>query len=164
MGSIFGQVKGDIGGNITKLRKSHAENPGAFTTLQQMVQHDITNKTTAKSNSATESLLWLKRAFQFIILLLDRMAGSSDEMKKCANDAYEPTLGKVHNFVVKKMFQAGVGMVPYRHDFLLKLGPDEASVIADMKVFLQTFHPPFQTIVALYAAHSKEKGFEDLIH
>ena len=62
MGSIFGQVKCDIGGNITKLRKSHAENPGAFTTLQQMVQHDITNKTTAKSNSATESLLWLKRS------------------------------------------------------------------------------------------------------
>jgi hypothetical protein len=156
----------------------------------------------------------LIRAFQFIILLLDRMAGSEDEMKKCANvtapnithththaraherhtlmraratrtlhhqttagqcacaqtmlyvvaadrrqtglrwadtrgffggesdkwrqparlhplffvwqDAYEPTLGKVHNFVVKKMFQAGVNMVPARKDFILKLGPDEA--------------------------------------
>jgi hypothetical protein len=61
MGSIFGQVKGDIGGNIAKLRKSHAENPAAFTTLQKMVQADIAAKTTNKSNSATESLLWLKR-------------------------------------------------------------------------------------------------------
>lgn len=53
-----------------------------------------------------------------------------------SQDAYEPTLGKVHNFVVKKMFQAGVGMVPYRHDFLLKLGPDEACHLRTFRVVL----------------------------
>merc|ERR1711998_9233 len=156
MGMIFGQVKSDIGGNITKLRKSFAAAPEASVTLQKMVQADIANKTTTKSGSATESLLWLKRAFEFIIGLLIKLAGTDDEMKKCANDAYEATLSKVHGFMIRKTFQMGVGAVGARKDFLLKQGPDEASVITDMKAFLDVFNPIFATIVKLYLENKLE--------
>merc|ERR1711998_197742 len=107
MGSVFGQVKGDIGGNITKLRKSAAADEANAATLQKLVQVDIDTKKTTKSGSATESLLWLKRAFEFIILLLDKLSNTTDEMKVCANAAYEATLSKFHGWIIRKTFGAG---------------------------------------------------------
>ena len=147
---IFGQVKGDIGGNITKLRKSYATNEAEFTTIQKMVQTDITNKTTTKSGSATESCLWLKRAFEFITLLLEKLATSEEELSKCAGAAYEATLQKFHGRIIKKTFGAGLSACGSRKDFLCKLSADEKTAVTEMQAFLDAFKPKFGTIVVRF--------------
>merc|ERR1711998_245181 len=158
MGSVFGQVKGDIGGNITKLRKSAAADEANAATLQKLVQVDIDSKKTTKSGSATESLLWLKRAFEFIILLLDKLSNTTDEMKVCANAAYEATLSKFHGWIIRRTFGAGLSVCGAKKEFLLKLGPDEAAVTEDMKKFLAAFGPKFSSIVEFYNKNGLEPG------
>lgn len=57
----FAPVKGDINGNLKKIRGHFENNPEGCKTLQSMVQVEIDAKTTTKKGSATDALLWLKR-------------------------------------------------------------------------------------------------------
>jgi hypothetical protein len=48
---------------------------------------------------------------------------TKDETKKCAQEAYEVSLGKHHNFIVRKTTSAMMGTAPGRADLIANLGP-----------------------------------------
>jgi hypothetical protein len=123
MGSMFKIVKSDIGGNVDKLSAGTAA-LAANVSFSAVIDADIAAGKNAKSGgSNAESLLWLKRAMEFIILLLSKVSETKDEVKKCAQDSYEVSLGKHHNFIVRKTTSAMMGTAPNRADLIANLGP-----------------------------------------
>lgn len=157
LGSVtFAPVKSDINGNITKLRGKLSSNPGQFATLQAMVQEEIAAKTTTASGSATDALLWLKRALSFILVFLEEVLKGQQDLTVCANTAYESTLKKYHNFLVKGIFALAVRAVPTREGFFKTLSNgtcDEAGVVEQMRPYTEALRAQLNTINAFYAAN-----------
>lgn len=135
---MFFPVKNDVGGNVEKLKKSLAAHPAG--TLEQLLKNEIAAGTQKKSDSASIALLWLKRALQFIFVLLTKVTEGMDA-NKAAKEAYETTLMQYHGFMVKKTFQMGLMAAPSTATMLGCLGADPATVQADMKKFVDLANP-----------------------
>jgi hypothetical protein len=138
MGSMFKVVKSDIGGNVDKLLAGTAK-CAANATFASVIDADVAEGKTAKTGgSNAESLLWLKRAMEFIMLLLSKVSETKDEVKKCAQESYEVSLGKHHNFIVRKTTSVMMGTAPGRADLMAALGP---RFVCDIQFHLITRAP-----------------------
>eukprot|EP00002_Diphylleia_rotans_P025980 TRINITY_DN5157_c0_g1_i1.p1 TRINITY_DN5157_c0_g1~~TRINITY_DN5157_c0_g1_i1.p1 ORF type:complete len:204 (-),score=59.83 TRINITY_DN5157_c0_g1_i1:103-714(-) len=153
--TTFAMVRTDMNGNIDKLKKHQAKNPTQFTTVQELIKNEIAAKSTKESGSATDALLWLKRALEFIAKLLQEVLAKPDELTTLASNAYYATLANYHGWVVRGVFTMALSAVPYRKDFLEKLGKGntEAVTLQDMKAFLDAFLPTIEIINSFYAAN-----------
>ncbi|OQR67332.1 pleckstrin homology domain-containing family A member 8-like [Tropilaelaps mercedesae] len=119
----FAPVKMDIQGNINKLEKHRKES--GCSTLQELVQRELDSSTVWSKGSATEALLWLKRAMAFLCYFLKEACWRVGEvdLAECALQAYGKTLKKHHNFVVKGIFSMAVHALPYYSTFIKMMAP-----------------------------------------
>jgi len=150
--TAFAPVKSDINGNISKLRKKYDTNPEKFVTLQDIVNSEIEEKTTKAKNSATDALLWLKRALSFIRVFLEEVMTGEEDLVKCAKKAYENSLKKFHGWMVQGIFSLAMKAVPYRKDFMKALGPDttEDVILEEMKVTVTDMATNMDQLNAFY--------------
>ena len=63
----------DINGNITKIRKKCNSEANTFETLEDIVRSELSTGTTKVSNSATDAIMWLKRALSFVAHFLENI-------------------------------------------------------------------------------------------
>ncbi|XP_065655962.1 pleckstrin homology domain-containing family A member 8 isoform X4 [Hydra vulgaris] len=77
--TTFAPVKMDIQGNIKKIDAKYNTDTAAFEFLQNIVFQEINSNEHNARNSATDALLWLKRALEFVcIFLAEVLHGESD--------------------------------------------------------------------------------------
>ena len=146
--TAFAPVKSDINGNITKLRGKYAQDPEKFVTLQDIVETEIAEGSTKAKNSATDALLWLKRALTFIRIFLESVLSGEQDLVVCAKKAYAESLKMYHGWMVQGVFSLAMKAVPYRKDFMKKLGPEveEDEVLKDMKEVVELMAANIDTI------------------
>lgn len=141
--TAFAPVKLDISGNIKKLEAKHDTDPKAFVTLQNIVYQELKSNTCTVKNSATDALLWLKRALEFMQVFLAEVVRGEKDLAVAAGTAYGKTLRRYHGWVVRGVFALAVKAVPYRSDFLTALATTEKGlathkdVIRDMKMCVE---------------------------
>ncbi|CAB3992809.1 glycolipid transfer -like [Paramuricea clavata] len=148
--TAFAPVKSDINGNIEKLTKKYKEDTEKYKILQDIIQSEVDAGTTKAKNSATDALLWLKRALSFILVFLQQVLTGEEDLTKCAKKAYEGTLKKYHGWMVQSIFSLAMKAVPYRKDFMQKLGQDESVVLAEMAEFVNELKTTFDVITDFY--------------
>jgi len=158
--TAFAPVKSDINGNIGKLRSRLDPAQGSELTLQGIVQKEIDAKTTTVKNSATDALLWLKRALSFIRIFFEEVLSMEPELNKCVNKAYSGSLKKFHGWIVQKMFSVAMMAVPYRTDFIKALGKDccEEEVLKDMRQLVTLMAANIDVINEFYEQNGLEKS------
>jgi len=116
LGSAFTFVVSDVQGNVAKVRQ-HSENTKTDT-IRQLVQVEIDTKSTKVVNSATDALLWLSRAVQFINVSMEKLAKDETmELKPAIEFGYEQVLSQHHNFFVRQAVYACFLALPYRKRF-----------------------------------------------
>ncbi|CCX11129.1 glycolipid transfer protein domain-containing protein [Pyronema domesticum] len=129
----FVPVQKDMTGNVKKLRDRQLAHPDQSATIQDLVNNELASG----SKTASEGLLWLLRAQDFTLQALNKnQASPTEELTQSFTAAYEGTLKKHHNFVVKGIFAVAMKACPYRVDFYKKLGDDQEKVSAQMKEWL----------------------------
>ncbi|XP_078580876.1 pleckstrin homology domain-containing family A member 8-like [Branchiostoma floridae x Branchiostoma japonicum] len=134
--TAFAPVKSDINGNILKLTKKYSTNPDRYSTLQDIVKQEMAEKTTKAKHSATDALLWLRRALVFPQQIFAGIAEGETDMVKVAKAAYERSLKKYHGWMVQGIFSLAMKAVPYYHDFVMKVASgDEKAMIRDAKTY-----------------------------
>lgn len=151
--TAFAPVKSDVNGNIKKLREKFAKDPEKFKTLQDIVESEIVENSTKVKNSATDALLWLKRALQFIIVFLREVLTGEEDLVKCAKKAYENSLKRYHGWMVQGVFSLAMKAVPYRKDFIDKLGRrkvDEETVLKEMKECVDLLEANIEVVEQFY--------------
>jgi hypothetical protein len=90
-----------LNGNIEKIRVRLTAHPVDSKTLEEMLEAELAEKVT----TATQALLWLLRGLQFTMIALQlNQADSAQELNASFSKAYEGTLKKYHNFIVKGIF------------------------------------------------------------
>ncbi|XP_062518637.1 pleckstrin homology domain-containing family A member 8-like [Corticium candelabrum] len=157
-GTTFAPVKMDINGNITKLMKKFESNPQQHTSLQAMINIEISSKTCAAKNSAADALLWLKRALEFIHVFLVEVSRGQQDLTVAAGNAYEQTLRQHHNWIVRGVFALAVKTVPYRSTLMKALGQQEGTgeeqVLEDMRTMLQGLQRILFSLKSFYGKHN----------
>lgn len=157
--TAFAPVKLDISGNIKKLEAKYETDPKAFVTLQNIIYQELKSNTCAAKNSATDALLWLKRALEFMQVFLAEVARGEKDLAVAAGTAYGKTLRRYHGWVVRGVFALAVKAVPYRSDFLTSLGKTEKGVaphkdvIRDMKMCVEGLSRVTNIVNQLYRKH-----------
>ncbi|CAF0867224.1 unnamed protein product [Brachionus calyciflorus] len=128
--TAFLPVKIDVYGNINKIKQKYLVDPVKYKTLQAIIQHEINDKTTHAKNSATDALMWLRRAVWFLREFLSNFSKSMDSvMSECVHISYQKTLKQYHNFVVKSIFSLAMRALPSKDEFYKRL-------VADHSVYL----------------------------
>ena len=80
------------------------------------------------------ALLWLARALNFIIKMLEELiANPGKKLSDCVLAGYEVSLKPHHGMMIRTTFSVGVKAAPYRDAFVAKLGPSEEEVFGAIK-------------------------------
>ena len=155
--TAFAPVKLDISGNIKKLTSKYDSDRQSCSTLQSMISLEIHSNTCTAKNSATDALLWLKRALEFTNAFLMEINKGERELVVVASNAYSKTLRKYHGWMVRGVFAMAVKAVPYWKDFVKALGSTdsgvapETDVLHDIQEFTDTLTPIIDKINQFYA-------------
>ncbi|KAJ7390119.1 Pleckstrin y domain-containing A member 8 [Desmophyllum pertusum] len=142
-----------------KLEAKHVTDPKAFVTLQNIIYQELKSNTCTVKNSATDALLWLKRALEFMQVFLAEVVRGEKDLAVAAGTAYGKTLRRYHGWVVRGVFALAVKAVPYRSDFLTSLATTEKGVAAhkdvirDMRMCLEGLSRFTNIINQLYRKH-----------
>ncbi|KAF8326849.1 glycolipid transfer protein domain-containing protein [Cantharellus anzutake] len=153
--AAFAPVKADISGNITKVRTRYLAAPTISATLESLVE----NEKGEKKRTATEGLLWLLRGLQFTCIALQRsVADKKEELSISFTKAYEDTLKKFHNFVVRPIFALAMKACPSRADFYPKLGSPPDKVETELIAWLAALDKIVKRVQEFYVKGGHDKG------
>eukprot|EP00730_Choanoeca_flexa_P003736 TRINITY_DN11492_c1_g2_i1.p1 TRINITY_DN11492_c1_g2~~TRINITY_DN11492_c1_g2_i1.p1 ORF type:complete len:200 (+),score=51.55 TRINITY_DN11492_c1_g2_i1:39-638(+) len=151
--TAFAPVKSDINGNIKKLRGWYEKDPAARNTLQAMVKLEVDAGTTKASGSATDALLWLKRALTFIRIFLRELV-KGEKPADAATTAYGESLRQYHNFLVRGIFSVAMRACPTREKLMATLakdsGLDDAGVVAQIQTLQTDFNALLDQLNSFY--------------
>ncbi|XP_059480150.1 glycolipid transfer protein [Neocloeon triangulifer] len=155
-GTIFSVVKLDMNGNITKLTKQYQKSPSNHSTLHDMI---IAEKQQG-GIFATDALLWLKRALHFFQVFLEAILKDSENGEKVENVsphltvAYQTTLERYHNFIIRKTFGFLCSKCPNRSKLVLTMSKGvegrEEAVIRDLAPVVTSLKQTIAIIDQLY--------------
>lgn len=166
--TAFIPVKVDIYGNISKLKQKYSTDPKRYHTLQSMIQQEMDENVTRVKNSATDALMWLKRAIWFLREFLYEFSNKEDpDMAMCVYESYQRTLRQYHNWVVRSIFSLAMRSLPTKESFLEGLAVDgqdylknkqlfENQCKMDMKVIINGIDIPLNIINEFYSKNNLE--------
>jgi hypothetical protein len=110
----------------------------------------VIHERSQNKKTATEGLLWLKRALEFTSKGLRLNQDNKDqELSSSFQKAYEGTLSPFHNFLVRPVFSLAMKACPKRVDFFKNLTAtgDEAQMLRQLSEWLAAL----EAIVAILA-------------
>ncbi|GAA5806499.1 glycolipid transfer protein domain-containing protein [Helicostylum pulchrum] len=148
--AAFSVVQNDMNGNIKKIRERFLSNPTANSTLQELLATEAPDK----KRVATEGLLWLSRGLDFTAQALRRSVdGGEEELNVSFTKAYEQTLRKHHNMLIRPVFSLAMKACPYRKDFYEKIGVVNETAFAQMKSWLEALENIIRIIQEVFKAN-----------
>ncbi|KMZ74814.1 putative Glycolipid transfer protein [Zostera marina] len=144
-GTAMGVVKIDINGNITRLEKKYDSDHSKYHLLYSIVEEEVESKTTKRSSSNTNGLLWLTRAMDYLIELFGNLVEHPDwSMSHVCTHSYAKTLKQWHGFLASSSFTIAMKLAPDRKKFMQVIGGESEKLIADIQAFHALFSPFLQ--------------------
>ncbi|GFH20254.1 GLTP domain-containing protein, partial [Haematococcus lacustris] len=105
LGTPFAMVKSDISGNIERLAAKATTDPSRYSHLFVIVQDEVVAGTSAASTSCTKGLLWLKRAMEFMLAIIQATNAKPQlSLPQVVQETYTATLMRFHGFIVSSAF------------------------------------------------------------
>lgn len=155
-GTTFAPLKSDVMGNVNKLVGKCKEYN--LTTIEQLVEFEVTKNTTTAKGSATDALVWLKRGLWLFCQFLTNVVNGEENAQRAFSSSYDTTLAKHHNFFVRKLFSAGLLAFPSWETlmplFLTKYDPSEGDkktvLMAHIKNYLDAMRPLLEQLDMFY--------------
>ena len=171
-GHVFYPVKNDIIGTIEGVKNRFLENLVRFATLDDIIK--IEKQARAKNlkmkdgnESATISLMWLKRGLKFILLFLEHLIKNDydpqnpENLKACARLDYKDSFQEYHGWFVSQAVSAATNACPNRTVFLKSLadheGVNEKETMKRAAEFAINYRATVDAIYELYDRTGVEK-------
>jgi hypothetical protein len=166
--TLFSMVTNDIKGNIDKLIDYLEKNPDCTTLGDVLRKEKLTfgDSLNIKEKFATDAILWLTRALDFVLLFLslwiqDNSSGvKADDLSKYFQTSYEMTLKPHHSWIVQKVVNVILSAAPTRTAILSSLkGSDESSpensitdeeVFSDLEIHVRLLRANIDSVRSLY--------------
>lgn len=156
-GSTFAPLKSDVMGNVNKIR-GKAKEYNNMESIEEIVQYEIDNKTTTKKGSATDACMWLRRGLWLFCQFLSNVVNGQEDAKIAFSSAYNDTLSKHHNFIVRKVvnvmlvaFPSWESLMPV---FLTKHDESEGSMkevlMRHIRAYVEDMQPSLEKLDQFY--------------
>lgn len=157
LGTAFYIVKADINGNIERIAQAKARDPGRHSDLFTIVLDDVAAKQHTGGKSDTKGLLWLKRAMEFVVAIMARVAQQpAASLGDIVSDSYKATLQQYHGWMSSSAFSVAFSFVPSRESFLQQLG-DGPGLLGEMAAVSGQFGAVLQEVHKFLA----DQGLDD---
>lgn len=163
--TVFAPVKMDFVGNIKKINQKYITNKEEFTTLQNIVLHEVNASLAQVRNSATEALLWLKRGLKFLFQFLTEVKNGESNIQTALRNAYGKTLRQYHGWVVRGVFALALRAAPTYEGFVAALAVHEGDenhkfffdgMMRDLNLYLPAMEKQLNLLDTLYEEHGLE--------
>ncbi|XP_070570438.1 pleckstrin homology domain-containing family A member 3-like isoform X2 [Ptychodera flava] len=160
--TTFAPVKMDILGNIRKVNQKYLTDPEKFAYLQLIVEQEMRSNTTRVKNSATDALLWLKRALEYTYEFLAEIVRGERDLSVASGNAYGKSLKKFHGWVARGVYALVAKTVPYYQDFISLLALSKADyenpnfekcMIEDLGRYSRAMHDVLVILQDFYTKH-----------
>ncbi|KAJ8909552.1 hypothetical protein NQ315_010844 [Exocentrus adspersus] len=139
IGKLFAPIIYDMNSNLKQLKEKYEGKKKEYEYLEDM----ILDEKEAGQTTATDALLWLRRALHFVETLFQQIIDdsnkerSSSDLTAFVTSAYSGTLEEYHGWLGKQLFNVLSRFAPNRNRLMYILALDkpdrDAVVIRDMK-------------------------------
>jgi pleckstrin family protein A (phosphoinositide binding specific) protein 8 len=154
---------------LKKIRQKYTLDAAKYHTLQAIVQDEIDQKQTNVRNSATDALMWLRRAVWFLREFMYNFVTAQYEpdINECVYVSYQYTLRQYHNWVVRSIFSLAMRSLPSKEDFLKGMAINakdylnnkrefHMQVVFQMRVVIEGIDRAINAIKDFYEANNLE--------
>ncbi|KAJ8917656.1 hypothetical protein NQ315_005103 [Exocentrus adspersus] len=161
-GKVFSPVTYDMNGNIKKLTHKYEEDLETHEYLEDM----ILQEQQSGQGSATDSLMWLRRALHFLSTFFQniiddtRSERCSPDLTPFVKNAYSETLEQYHGWLGTQLFNVLSRFAPNRRHLIYTLALDthskESIVISDMETFTEKMSAVVKHLTQFYKDNNLE--------
>lgn len=154
LGVLFTFVDSDLSDKCGILRQLNTENATAYSTVKTMVLHEIgqTNPT-----RGSRTLLRLHRALAFLILFVDQVCKSEDDVSvaEILRSSYTQTLAKHHTWLIRKSIGLASNTVPAKNQLIQIIFNNANHNIEETATeFLTVINNVFDRTQIIYETHN----------
>ncbi|CAF1340238.1 unnamed protein product [Rotaria magnacalcarata] len=130
-GTPLDTFRSDTISNMSKLTNRICTNQKKFENLLSIINDEISTQAIKEKDSATNSLLWLRRSIHFLSCFLHEFGQGDKTVEDAMNQAYGKTLKPYHGWITRGLFAEALRSVPSNEDFLISLAinPNEAKEV-----------------------------------
>lgn len=147
MGTLCGQVKSDMEGNVQKIKKNIK--PEQPRTLEQMMAVELRKfvRPQETEGSTCCSLLWLARLLRVLAKMAEELSRNrTKEVSECAGAAYDCCAAPHYPWMQSKVTKTAIYACPGRDAFVARLGNKPDEVQASFAPFHEAIAPVLQQI------------------
>ncbi|XP_010510004.1 PREDICTED: glycolipid transfer protein 3 isoform X1 [Camelina sativa] len=127
IGPTMAVLRQDIDQNIQRLEKMWESDPLLYSNLAEILRQEAKEGSSRKPKSCSRAALWLTRAMDFTLALLQRLVKDmSQNMEQAIEESYNLTIKPWHGWISSAAFKVALKLVPNNSTFIDVLaGKDE---------------------------------------
>ncbi|XP_013585822.1 PREDICTED: glycolipid transfer protein 3 [Brassica oleracea var. oleracea] len=160
IGPTMAVLRQDIDQNIQRLEKMWETDPIVYSNLVEILRKEAKEGSSKKPKSCSRAAVWLNRAMDFTLALLQRLVKDmSQNMQQAVEESYNSTIKPWHGWISCAAFKVALKLVPNNNTFINVLaGKDESyqMVQDDIRSLISLLIPllsQLHSILELYEVH-----------
>ncbi|CAF2077228.1 hypothetical protein Bca4012_090137 [Brassica carinata] len=160
IGPTMAVLRQDINQNIQRLEEMWESDPIMYSNLVEIVRKEANEGSSKKPKSCSRATLWLTRAMDFTLALLQRLVKDmSQNMEQAVEESYNLTIKPWHGWISCAAFKVALKLVPNNNTFINVLaGKDESHQMVqdDIRSLISLLIPlvsQLHSILELYEVH-----------
>eukprot|EP00112_Aurelia_sp_Birch-Aquarium-sp1_P025210 Seg827.9 transcript_id=Seg827.9/GoldUCD/mRNA.D3Y31 product="Glycolipid transfer protein" protein_id=Seg827.9/GoldUCD/D3Y31 len=156
----FGKMKGYMTQNATNLQKKYEADREKYTTLQSFVEDEKEKGTTKPKDSATTSLMFLRRGLWFIQAMFEEILTQEPVLSTAVGKAYEKSVKRYHGWFIQKAFGLVLRAVSTREKFIASIGngAPEEEVLKEMALHLDLITKNLAVLKEFYEKMEEDRS------
>ncbi|KAF2584785.1 hypothetical protein F2Q70_00036846 [Brassica cretica] len=128
IGPTMAVLRQDINQNIQRLEEMWESDPIMYSNVVEIMRKEANEGSSKKPKSCSRATLWLTRAMDFTLALLQRLVKDmSQNMEQAVEESYNLTIKPWHGWISCAAFKVALKLVPNNNTFINVLaGKDES--------------------------------------
>ncbi|XP_062159145.1 glycolipid transfer protein 3-like isoform X2 [Alnus glutinosa] len=149
IGPTMAVLRQDIHQNIQRLEIVHESDPSLYSNLVEILKKEASEGNARKNTSSSKAVVWLTRAMDFTLALLQKLATDPEQsMEEAVEESYNITLKPWHGWISSAAFKVALKLVPDNKTFTdLLMGKDGSN---------DTLKEETQTLITLLSPFLEE--------
>uniref|UniRef100_A0A1J3HBA0 Pleckstrin homology domain-containing family A member 8 n=1 Tax=Noccaea caerulescens TaxID=107243 RepID=A0A1J3HBA0_NOCCA len=157
IGPTMAVLRQDIDQNIQRLETMWESDPILYSNLVEILRKEAKEGSSRKPKSCSRAALWLTRAMDFTLALLQRLVKDmSQNMEQAVEESYNLTIKPWHGWISSAAFKVALKLVPNNNTFINVLSAKDESVENDISSLISLLIPllsQLHSILESYEVH-----------
>uniref|UniRef100_A0A1J3D1V1 Pleckstrin homology domain-containing family A member 8 n=1 Tax=Noccaea caerulescens TaxID=107243 RepID=A0A1J3D1V1_NOCCA len=158
IGPTMAVLRQDIDQNIQRLETMWESDPILYSNLVEILRKEAKEGSSRKPKSCSRAALWLTRAMDFTLALLQRLVKDmSQNMEQAVEESYNLTIKPWHGWISSAAFKVALKLVPNNNTFINVLSAKDESVENDISSLISLLIPLLSQLHSILESYEVDK-------